>query len=115
MLAPLGLTRAEASDAASYTPGQLVTFRRGSREQRLSSGRAYRVEAIDAKEGTVSLATPQGKSVDWSPGRWGSDQAEAFVEIEQELRTGDRIPFTRNNRRAGRLNGHTAGIVGIDP
>jgi len=37
------------------------------------------------------------------------------VELEQEPRTGDRIQFTRNNRRAGRLNGHTASVVGIDP
>ena len=35
--------------------------------------------------------------------------------MEQELRTGDRIQFTRNNRRARRLNGHTASVVGIDP
>jgi hypothetical protein len=109
------LTRAEASDATSYTPGQIVTFRRGSREQRLSRGRAYRVEATDAEAGTVSLATPPGKSVAWSPARWGGDQAEAFVEVEQELRTGDRIQFTRNNRPAGRLNGHTASVVEIDP
>jgi len=114
-LEPVGLTRAEASDAASYAPGQIVTFRRGSREQRLSRGRAYRVDAIDAEAGTVSLATPQGKSVTWSPARWGGDQAEAFVEVEQEFRTGDRIQFTRNNRRAGRLNGHTASVIGIDP
>lgn len=32
------LTRAEAANAASYAPGQRVTFRRGSREQRLSKG-----------------------------------------------------------------------------
>ena len=103
------------SSAASYTPGQIVTFRRGSREQRLSRGRAYRIESIDAEAGTVSLATPQGKSVAWSPARWGGDQAEAFVEIEQELRTGDRIQFTRNNRRAGRNNGDIASVIGIDP
>ena len=114
-LEPLGLTRAEASDAASYAPGQIVTFRRGSREQRLSRGRAYRVESIDAEAGTVSLATPQGKSVAWSPARWGGDQAKAFIDVEQELRTGDRIQFTRNNRRAGRNNGDIASAVGIDP
>tara|TARA_Y100001947_G_scaffold158768_1_gene172963 strand:+ start:1516 stop:4278 length:2763 start_codon:yes stop_codon:yes gene_type:complete len=112
-LEPVGLTRAEASEAASYTPGQIVTFRRGSREQRLSQGRAYRVRAVNADAGTVSLTTPQGKAVAWSPARWGGDQAEAFVEVEQELRTGDRIQFTRNNRRAGRSNGHTASVIGI--
>ena len=114
-LEPLGLTRAEASDAASYARGQIVTFRSGGREQHLSRGRAYRVESIDAEAGTVSLATPKGKSVTWSPARWGGDQAEAFVEVEQELRTGDRIQFTRNNRRAGRNNGDIASVVGINP
>lgn len=69
---------------------------------------------MDAEAGTVSLASPQGKSVAWSPARWGGDQAEAFVEVEQELRTGDRIQFTRNNRRAGRNNGDIASVVGID-
>ena len=67
-----------------------------------------------SEAGTVSLATPQGKSIAWSPARWGQ-QAEAFVEVEQELRTGDRIQFTRNNRRAGRNNGDIASVVGVDP
>ena len=70
-LEPVGLTDAEASDAASYTPGQIVTFRRGSREQRLSRGRVNRVNTVDADAGTVSLAAPQGKAVRWSPARWG--------------------------------------------
>ena len=69
-LEPVGLTKNEASEAASYTPGQIVTFRRGSREQRLSQGRAYRVRAVNADAGTVSLTTPQGKAVAWSPARW---------------------------------------------
>lgn len=109
------LTRAEAAHAASYAPGSIVTFRRGSREQRLSKGIGYRVSAVDADAGTVALVSPRGRRVDWSPARWGGDQAEAFDEVEQEFRTGDRIQFTRNNRRAGRLNGHTASIIGIDP
>ena len=37
------------------------------------------------------------------------------MELEQEPRTGDRIQFTRNNRRAGRNNGDIASVVGIDP
>ena len=115
VLEPCGLTRAEAATAASYAPGQVVTFRSGSRAERLSRGRAYRVQSIDADKGTVALATPQGKTVAWSPARWGGDQAEAFNEVEQEFREGDRIQFTRNNRRADRLNGHTATVLSVDP
>lgn len=40
--------------------------------------------------------------------------AEAFVEVEQEFRAGDRVQFTRNNYRAGRLNGHVAEVMGVD-
>jgi len=114
-LKPVNLTRVEASVAASYTPGQIITFRHSSREQRLSRGRAYQVGSIDADMGTVSAATPQGKSVIWSPARRGGDQTEAFVEVQQDLRTGDRIQFTRNKRSAGRLNGHTASVIAIGP
>lgn len=53
--------------------------------------------------------------MDWSPARWGGNEAEAFVEVEQEFRSGDRIQFTRNNRRAQRLNGHSATVLALDP
>ena len=39
----------------------------------------------------------------------------AFTEAEQEFRTGDKVQFTRNNRRASCLNGHTASVVAVDP
>ena len=35
--------------------------------------------------------------------------------MEQELRTGDKLQFTRNNYRADRRNGATAMVVAIDP
>lgn len=109
------LTRAEAANAASYAPGQRVTFRRGSREQRLSKGIGYTVDAVDADAGTVALVSPKGRKVAWQPTRWGGDQAEAFDEVPIELRIGDQVQFTRNNRRAGRNNGDIAAVRAIDP
>lgn len=53
--------------------------------------------------------------MDWLPARWGGDQAEAFDEVAIELRTGDRVQFTRNNRRADRNNGDIATVRAIDP
>ena len=89
-LEPLRLTRAEASDAASYARDQIVKFRRGNREQRLSRGRACLIDCVDVEAGTVSLAMPQGKCIAWSPARWGGDQTEAFFQVEREFRRGDR-------------------------
>jgi len=53
VLEPRGLTRAEAASAASYHPGDLVTFRRGNRAAHIARGQGYRVEHIDAEAGTV--------------------------------------------------------------
>jgi conjugative relaxase-like TrwC/TraI family protein len=114
VLEPCGLTKAEAASAASYTPGSIVTFRQGNRDARLSRGRAYRVEAVDAEASTVSLVSPQGKKMAWSPARWGGDQAEAYTEVAAEFRTGDRLQFTRNNRTAHRNNGDTATVIAVD-
>lgn len=80
-------------------------------------GVGYRVEAVDPQAGTVRLVppNPKAKSHDWKPARWGSAHAEAFAEVAQEFRTGDKLQFTRNNYTAERLNGTTAMVVAVDP
>ena len=116
VLEPQGLTRAEAAQARSYTPGDIVTFRK-STKGKPRPGVGYRVEAVDAQAGTVRLVppNPKAKTHDWKPARWGSAYAEAFAEVEQEFRTGDKVQFTRNNYSAERLNGSTAIVVAVDP
>jgi len=114
VLEPCRLTRAESRNAASYEPGQIVTFRKGASKGQPRPGIGYRVDAVDADAGTVRLIGPKEKALTWSPARSGGDQAEAFVEVEQEFRTGDRVQFTRNNYAAKRLNGHAATVVELD-
>ena len=114
MLEPRGLTRPEAARVTSYQPGDIVTFRKREKG-RPRPGTDYRVEAVDTETGTVRLVPLKGRPHDWQPARRGSAQAEAFSEVPQEFRSGDRIQFTRNNYRADRLNGRTAEIVAIDP
>lgn len=99
VLEPRGLSRAEAKRATSYTPGDIVTFRNGAKGKP-RPGIGYRIEAVDAEAGTVRLVPPRGKTHDWQSARWGGDHAEAFAEVSQEFRTGDRVQFTRNNSRA---------------
>lgn len=95
MLEARSLSGAEARDTASYEPGDIVTFRRGNRGERLKKDVGYRVAEVDAEAGIVRLRAPRGGSVDWTPERWGGDQAEAFAETTQEFRSGDRLQFTR--------------------
>jgi hypothetical protein len=114
VLEPVGLTRAEARNAGSYQPGQIVAFREGAGKGQPRSGIGYRVDSVDAEAGTVRLLGPRGKQLTWSPSVSGGDQADAFVGVPQEFRTGDRVQFTRNNYAAKRLNGHSATVVALD-
>lgn len=107
--------------ATSYQPGDIVTFRKGGKG-RPRAGAGHRVEAVDPATGTVRLmpeksakARAAPKPIGWQPARWGADVAEAFTEVHQEFRAGDRVQFTRNNYRADRLKGHIAEVVAIDP
>jgi len=107
--------------ATSYRPGDIVVFRKAEKG-RPRAGIGHRVEAVDPATGTVRLRPDkraqqraESKPVDWQPARWGADVAEAFVEVPQEFRQGDRVQFTRNNYRADRLNGQTVEVVAIDP
>lgn len=124
MVAPVlesrDLTRPQARLATSYRPGDIVVFRKAERG-RPRAGIGHRVEPVDTATGTVRLRPDkrarqraESKPVDWQPARWGADVAEAFTEVAQEFRTGDRTQFTRNNYRADRLNGQTAEVVAID-
>lgn len=115
VLEPHGLTRAEAAQARSYTPGDIVTFRKGTKGKP-RPGVGYRVETADPEAGTVRLVppNPKARTHDWKPAHWGSIHAEAFAEVEQEFRTGDKVQFTRNDYSAGRRNGNTAMVVAID-
>ena len=114
VLEPCGFTRAEAQRAASYQPGQVVTFRKGGRGKP-RPGIGYRVDQVDDDAGSVRLIGPKDKAIGWRPARWGADVAEAFTEVEQEFRAGDKLQFTRNNYRAKRLNGQVATVVAVDP
>ena len=114
VLESLGLTEAQRARAASYRPGSIVTFRQGGEDGTPRRNTGYRVESVDPEAGTVRLLDPEDKSLTWSPGDGSGVQADAFAEVEQELRTGDRIQFTRNNYAAKRLNGRTAEVLAID-
>lgn len=114
VLEPVGMTRVEARTAMSYQAGQIVTFRKGIGKGQPRPGVGYRVEAIDADTDTIRLVDPSNRSLIWSPSVENADQAEAFIEVEQEFRAGDRIQFTRNNYTAKRLNGQTATIIAVD-
>lgn len=110
-----GMTRAEAREAVSYAIGDVVRFSRDYTAKAVRRGEALCIVGIDPERGRIALANRDGRSIDWHPRQWGASRAEVFEAKPMELRTGDRVQFTRNDRDAGRINGLAGIVTGIDP
>jgi hypothetical protein len=109
-----GLTRAEAREAASYAIGDVVRFSRDYSAKGVRRGESLSISAVDPERGRITLEGRDGRSLDWHPRQWGAGKAEVFEPKPMELRTGDRVQFTRNDRDAGRVNGLGGAVTGID-
>lgn len=109
-----GFTRAEAREAASYYIGDVVRFTRDYSAKGVRRGKSFAIAAVDPERGRVALEDSDGRAIDWRPRQWGAGKAEVFERKPMELRTGDQVQFTRNDREAGRVNGLGGTITRID-
>ncbi|MBL8657375.1 MAG: relaxase domain-containing protein [Altererythrobacter sp.] len=113
-LANKGLTRAEARDPLSYDKGDVVRFTRDYADKGVTRGEAYRVESIDPAKAAITLKSEGGRDVDWRLRQWGAGKVQAFAPQPMDLKTGDAIRFTRNDREAGRINGGRGEVIAVD-
>jgi conjugative relaxase-like TrwC/TraI family protein len=113
-LANKGLTRTEARDPMSYDKGDVVRFTRDYADKGVMRGEAYRVESIDSGKAAIALKSEDGREVDWRLRQWGAGHAQAFAPQPMNLKTGDAIRFTRNDREAGRINGGRGEVIAVD-
>lgn len=113
-LANKGLTRAEARDPMSYDRGDVVRFTRDYADKGVARGEAYRVESIDPAKSAIALKSEDGREVDWRLRQWGAGKVQAFEPQSLDLKSGDSIRFTRNDREGGRINGGRAEVIAVD-
>ena len=110
-----GYTRAEKALAANYAPGDVVAFHRPYKRLGVDKGGERRVAGVDRRSGTVMLKGRDGEVVSWQPnvvaGRAGG--AEVYRAEAIELRAGDRVRWTRNDKGSGLVNSRTAEVVSV--
>jgi len=114
-LVPRDLTRAEAKDVHNYAIGDTIRFAKDYADKGISKAQAYCVVGIDLKKSAVTLADQNGRAIDWRLRQWGASHAQVFTNEAIELRAGDQVQFTRNDRTMGRINGQQGEVIGIDP
>ena len=110
-----GYTHAEKALAGNYAVGDVVAFHRPYKRIGVEKGDERRVAGVDHVRREILLDGGEGGAVCWKPGeiagrRGGSEvyRAEAI-----ELRTGDRVRWTRNDKTLGLVNSHTAEVVAV--
>jgi ATP-dependent exoDNAse (exonuclease V) alpha subunit len=109
-----GLTRAEAREPANYAKGDIIRFTKDYAHKNVSRGVSYRVENIDPAKSAIALKSEDGRDIDWRLRQWGAGKSQAFEVKALELKTGDRIMFTRNDRELDRINGQRGEVKSIN-
>ncbi len=110
-----GYTNAEKALAANYAPGDVVAFHRSYKRIGVEKGEERRVLGVDRECRTVRLEGPDGSIVDWKPYQIGGKQGgtEVYRVETIELRAGDRVRWTRNDKDMGLVNSATAEVFGV--
>ena len=108
-----GYTRAEKALAANYAPGDVVAFHRPYRRLGVEKGDERRVVEVDRRSSTVILEGPGGTTVAWKPGHVAGRHggSEVYRAEPIELREGDRVRWTRNDKGLGLVNSRAAEVV----
>ena len=110
-----GYTNAEKALAANYAPGDVVDFHRSYKRLGVEKGEERRVLGVDREGGTVRLEGLGGSFVDWKPAQIGGRRGgtEVYRAETIELRAGDRVRWTRNDKELGLVNSATAEVSGV--
>ena len=110
-----GYTDAEKALAANYVPGDVVAFHRRYKRLGVDKGDELRVAGVDRAAGVVTLQGKHGAVVAWDPARLAArcGGVEVYAVEAMELRRGDRICWTRNDRRHGLVNSGTAEVTDV--
>ncbi len=111
-LVSLGMTRAEKADARNYREGDTVLF-----NQDMVNFRVRRDEALTVtgtEEDRVLLLHPDGRPRRIAPQQgYYRYRLEVYESREIEIRAGDRIRWTRNDKRRDLVNGGRAEVAAI--
>ncbi len=110
-LVGLGMTRAEKADVRNYGEGDVVVFHQDLVNYRVKADEACTVTGIEGDH--VLLSHPDGTSRRIRPEGHIRYRLEVYEPRAIELRAGDRIRWTRNDKERALVNGEQAEIVAI--
>lgn len=114
-LVPRPLTKVEQRDAAFFDIGELVRLPGSYFGQSTATKSLVYWRVVDRRsaENMVTLEAPDGTQRKWEPAKYRGTVNSYRVE-DKELRIGDRIKWSENNKPLGRFNGRGATVRAVD-
>ena len=109
----LHLTRSQKGDIANYRPDDVAVFHHDVYGVKARAGDACRVAEVDAGEGRVVLAHPDGRERRIDPAGYIRYRLDLYETRPIVLRAGDRVRWTRNDAARGLINGEQARVLSI--
>ena len=110
-LVNLGLTRAEKGDVRNYREGDLVVFNQNLLNYRLKKDEILTVSGLDYDR--VMLLHPDGKPRWIRPAGRSRYRLDVYETRPMDIRAGDRMRWTRNDKKRSLINGERAEVEGI--
>ncbi len=110
-LVSLGMTRSEKADLRNYREGDMIVFHQDLLHYRVKKDEILTVTGIE--DGHVELLHPDGKTRRIRPEGKIRYRFDVYETRDLELRTGDRIRWTRNDKARGLVNGEHATVEAI--
>ena len=107
----LHLTRAQKGEIGNWQPGDMAVFHHDVYGVQAKAGDACRI--LGAEDGKVVLDHPDGRPRKGDPSNYLRYRVDLFETEAMELQAGDRIRWTRNDKKRSLLNGEEARIVAI--
>ena len=110
-----GYTNPEKSLAANYAPGDVVAFHRPYKRIGVEKGDELRVTGVDHKGAAVILEGGHGREIRWEPRRLAARTGgvEVYRVEHMELRQGDKVRWTRNDKDLGLMNSQAAEVTDV--
>ncbi|MXW92466.1 MAG: conjugative relaxase [Rhodospirillaceae bacterium] len=111
-----GYTNAEKALSGNYAAGDVVAFHRPYKRIGVEKDQERRVIGVDQNSREVLLGGGPEGTVRWKPGEIAGRRggSEVYRVEGIELRAGDRIRWTRNDKALGLVNSRTAEVVGVE-
>ncbi len=105
-------TRELGNYAPRYEPGDFIVPQRDFKRQGVKRGESYEVVSYNKNKSELLIRDEIGRVKSLDPSKV-SDKA-VFQSEKQEVSIGDRLKWTLNDYKQGRLNGDILEVVGIE-